>query len=129
MSGIWGEMPFLHMSKPPAQYARILAKDLGCTEEESHLLVKCLQSKDPKKIVELSQKFATFDHIPEPFIPVVDNWSAEPVLPQPLDQVWSDFDNIKIPLMIGGNKDEGVLFALQFLKNSDLYKRVNGHKL
>jgi len=124
-SGIWGEMPFLHNSKHPAEYGKSLARDLGCSDDDSELLVKCLQSKDPKKIIEHSQKFATFDHIPEPFIPVVDNWLNEPVLPQPLDQVWAKIENIRIPLMIGGNKDEGVLFIVQFLKNGDLYKRVN----
>ena len=125
MSGIWGEAPFLHMSKPAAEYGKMLAEKLGCSDPDTNTMVTCLQSKHPKDILEEGTKFAKFDYVPEPFIPVVDSYMQEPVLPKPLHEVWINSDKIDIPLMIGGNKDEGVLFQLQFLKDGTLYQQLN----
>ena len=126
MSGVWAEAPFLHTSKHPAQYAQMLASELGCDASgSSKEIVQCLQKKGPKDIIEMGSKFAEFDFIPEPFKPVVDSWNPSPILPDPLHEVWTKADIPDIPLMIGGNKDEGVLFMLEFLKNEALYDRVN----
>ena len=126
MSGVWGEAPFLHLSRPPAHYSRALAARLGCQDlEDTKLLLTCLRSKDAKQIVTESQHFATFDFIPEPFIPVVDDWAETPFLPVPLHEVWTSPLSPEVPLMIGGNKDDGVLFLLQFLKDEKLFARVN----
>ena len=48
-----------------------------------------------------------------------------PVLPQPLHEVWEKEAMPTVPLMIGGNKDDGVLLLLEFLKDETLYARVN----
>ena len=125
MSGVWAEVPFLHMSKPPQHYTNILAQNLGCDQLDSGERVACLQSKSPKDLIKEGQKFLVFDYMPQPFKPVVDSWMPNPVLPQALHEVWSNKDEIKVPLMIGGNKDEGVFFAIQFLKDSLLYDQVN----
>ena len=125
-SGVWGEAPFLHMSRQPAEYCRALAARLDCPDlQDTTQLVSCLRSKPAKDIVMESQHFAIFDFLPEPFIPVVDDWMETPVLPAPLHEVWKNPLNPKIPLMIGGNKDDGILFLLQFLKDGELYDRVN----
>ena len=126
MSGVWGESSFLHMSKPPYEYTKILAKNLGCKDHQaSQDILKCLQEKSPNKILEEASKFAVFDFMPEPFKPVVDSWMKEPMLPHPLHEVWDKMESSKIPIMIGGNKDEGVLFLIQFLKDEKLYTKVN----
>ena len=126
MSGVWAEAPLLHSSKPPASYAKLLASELGCDATgNSEEIVKCLEGKDQKDITETGAKFAEFDFIPEPFKPVVDSWNPSPVLPHPLHEVWTKAEIPDIPLMIGGNRDEGVLFMLEFLKTESLYARVN----
>ena len=126
MSGVWGEAPLLHSSNPPASYAKLLASELGCDATgNGEDIVKCLEGKDQKDITETGAKFAEFDFIPEPFKPVVDSWNPSPVLPHPLHEVWTKAEIPDIPLMIGGNKDEGVLFMLEFLKTESLYARVN----
>lgn len=125
MSGVWGEVPFLHMSKPPQHYSNILAENLGCPQSDSDGRVSCLQSKSPEDLIKEGQKFLLFDYMPQPFKPVVDSWMPNPVLPQALHEVWSNTESIKVPMMIGGTKDEGVFFAIQFLKDSLLYDRVN----
>ena len=126
MSGVWAETPFLHVSKHPSEYGRALGDWLGCQDlEDTKLLVSCLQSKPAKDIVETSKSFPLFDFVPEPFIPVVDDWMETPVLPAPLDQVWKNPLNPEIPVMLGGTKDDGVLLLLQFLKDEELYSRVN----
>ena len=126
MSGVLGEAPFLHSSKSPASYAKLLASELGCDATgKSEDIVNCLVSKDQKEITETGSKFSEFDFIPEPFKPVVDSWNPSPVLPHALHEVWEKADIPDIPLMIGGNKDEGVLFMMEFLKTESLYARVN----
>ena len=126
MSGVWAETPFLHTSKHPSEYCRALADWLGCPDlQNSGELVKCLRSKPAKDIVETSRSFPLFDFVPEPFIPVVDDWMETPVLPTPLHQVWKNPLNPEIPVMLGGNKDDGVLLLMQFLKDEELYSRVN----
>ena len=126
MSGVWGESPFLHTSKHPSEYTKVLAEILDCKDhQDSQGLVKCLQDKSAKEILDEASKFAVFDFMPEPFKPVVDTWMKQPFLPQPLHEVWDTVKDSKIPLMIGGNKDEGVLFLIQFLKDEKLYSRVN----
>ena len=125
MSGVWAEAPFLHLSKPAKSYSKKLASALGCDQEESAEMISCLQSKSPESITKEALNFLTFDFLPQPFKPVVDSWMPDPVLPDPLHQVWPNSDDIDKPLMIGGNKDEGVFFILQFLKDSLLYDKVN----
>jgi len=126
MSGVWGEMPFLHKSKKPTEYTAMLASGLGCDEGKSSLeTIKCLQQKHPKEILEQASKFRSFDLLPEPFTPSVDNYMQNPILPQPLHQVWEQDSFSTVPLMIGGNKDDGVLMLLEFLKDEKLYSRVN----
>ena len=126
MSGVLGEAPFLYSSKPPASYAKLLASELGCDATgNSEDIVNCLVSKDQKDITETGSKFSEFDFIPEPFKPVLDSWNPSPVLPNALHEVWTKADIPDIPLMIGGNKDEGVLFMMEFLQTESLYARVN----
>jgi len=126
MSGVWGEAPFLHKSKKPAEYTAMMAAGLGCAEGTTSLeTIKCLQQKHPKQILEEAGKFRTFEFLPEPFTPSVDSYMDNPVLPQPLHEVWEKESMPTVPLMIGGNKDDGVLLLLEFLKDETLYARVN----
>jgi len=126
MSGVWGEMPLVHKSKKPTDYTKKLATGLGCDVDKSSLhIIKCLQQKNVKEILEQAKSFRTFDFLPEPFSPVVDDYMRNPILPMPLHQVWNDPTFSPVPLMIGGNKDEGVLMLLEFLKDEKLYARVN----
>jgi len=126
MSGVWGEMPFLHKSKKPAEYTAMLAASLGCDGGKSSLdTIKCLQQKHPKDILEQASKFRTVGLIPEPFTPTVDNYMQNPVLPQHLHQVWEDDTIPTVPLMIGGNKEDGILLLLEFLKDEKMYARIN----
>jgi len=126
MSGVWGEEPFLHKSKKPSEYGSILAAGVGCGDHQStEDMIKCLRNKHPKDIIEEARKFRTFDFIPEPFTPTVDDYMPHPVLPQPLHQVWETNPPKDIPLMIGGNKDDGILMLLEFLQDEKLYSRIN----
>eukprot|EP00092_Neocalanus_flemingeri_P012684 GFUD01013668.1.p1 GENE.GFUD01013668.1~~GFUD01013668.1.p1 ORF type:complete len:641 (+),score=136.04 GFUD01013668.1:337-2259(+) len=126
MSGVWGEVPFLHKSKKPTEYTDMLATQLGCDVDKSSLdIIQCLQQKSPKEILEQASSFRTFNFLPEPFTPSVDDYMPNPILPMPLHQVWDDPSFSPVPLMIGGNKDDGILMLLEFLKDEKLYSRVN----
>ena len=101
MSGVWGEMPFLHKSQTPSSYADQLAKGnsavtlspsplsgVGCdTSAGSERTVTCLQEKSPKDLLLEAAKLRTFDFMPEPFTPVVDDFMEHSLLPKPLHEV------------------------------------------
>merc|ERR1711936_1056154 len=119
-------MPFLHKSKNPTEYTNKLATELGCeVGNSSFKTIKCFQQKHPKVILEQGNSFHIFKHLPEPFTPLVDGFMPNPVLPKPLHQVWDDPIFSPVPLMIGGNKDDGIYLILEFLKNEKLHSRVN----
>ena len=124
MSGVWGEMPFLHKSKSPATYAVRLAEKLGCETTDTATMVTCLRSKSSKDLLTQAATFRTFAFLPEPFTPVVDDFMEHPVLPQPLHNVWED--NLpSVPLIIGGNQHEGIAQLLEFIKDETKLAKLN----
>merc|ERR1712013_479758 len=55
-----------------------------------------------------------------------DGYMEAPLLPQPLHEVWDDpFPSSIVPLMIGGNKDEGILLLLEFLADRSKLTKLN----
>ena len=126
MSGVWGEAPGLHLSRPPAHYARTLGAALGCTEARSAALVACLQAAAPGQLLEAAAQLREFDFLPEPFKPVVDSWmGGAAVVPAALHEVWAQETVPRLPLLLGGTSEEGVLQLLHFLRDPALYARVN----
>ena len=110
----------------PAHYARSLGAALGCTEARSAALVACLQAAAPAQLLEAAAQLREFDFLPEPFKPVVDSWmGAAAVVPAALHEVWAQETVPRLPLLLGGTSEEGVLQLLHFLRDPALYARVN----
>ena len=128
MSGVWGEIPFLHKSKKPSAYALELANKVGCdvSPDLSSDIAKCLRSKSPELLIREAAGMRLFSFVPEPFTPTWDGYMEAPLLPQPLHEVWDDLSpSSMVPLMIGGNKDEGILLLLEFLADRSKLTKLN----
>jgi len=128
MSGVWGEIPFLHKSKKPSAYALDLATKVGCnvSPDLSSDIAGCLRSKSPEQLIKQAAASRLFSFLPEPFTPTWDGYMEAPVLPEPLHEVWNNpSPSSVVPLMIGGNKDEGILLLLEFLKDQSKLSKLN----
>jgi len=127
MSGVWGEMPFLHKSQPAPTYANQLAAKLGCdTSLDTAAIADCLRHKKPKDLLTQAATFRIFNFLPEPFTPSVDDYMPYPILAKPLHQLWDDISSFSpVPLIIGGNKDEGILMLLEFLQDETKLTELN----
>ena len=128
MSGVWGETPSLHLSKPASTYATSLATSIQCETLDSITMVDCLRNKSAKNILTKAAALRTFSFLPEPFKPSVDGYMEHPVLPQPLYQVWSEQKPtmvFRVPLMIGANQHEGIPMLLEFLQDESKLAKLN----
>jgi len=132
MSGAYASSNiFLHKCKPIPHYASILAVEVGCGSSplSSPATLQCLREKPVEDILRQAQTFVRYNFLNNPFKPTPDPDAEHPVLPDALDEVWkkaargnNQFDR---PLMIGGNKDDGIISYLDFLKDSTLFGVLN----
>ena len=129
MSGVWGFHPFLESaSKNPRRYALLLASELGCGEldvTDSEAIVRCLRHRDAASIVVAAAKFQRYGDLPMIFKPMRDSFLSDSVLP---DDPWSDEEEGRrvqdVPLLIGANRDEGIVSLLPFLQNKTLFEQL-----
>jgi carboxylesterase type B len=127
MSGVWGFHPFLDSAgKSPRRYALLLAAELGCGEvTDSEAIVRCLRHRDAASIVVAAAKFQRYGDLPMVFKPMRDSFLPDSVLP---DDPWSDEEvgrrKQNVPLLIGANRDEGIVSLLPFLQNKTLFEQL-----
>ena len=115
--------PIAHFGKSekhPAFYARTLAATLGCDPEASTKdIYSCLNKLDSATLIKPLFRENEFDEgggSRKAFKPVVDDYSARPFLPkEPLTLIEEGAFN-KVPLIVGSNRDEGLIF-MHFNKN------------
>ncbi len=130
MSGVWGFHPFLEStSKNPRRNALLLATELGCGEldvTDSEAIVRCLRDRDAASIVVAAVKFQRYGDLPMIFKPMRDSFLPDSVLS---DDPWSDEEELgrrrqDVPLLVGANRDEGIVSLLPFLRNKTLFEQL-----
>ena len=120
---------FCKSEKHPAYYARTLAATLGCDPEASTTnITACLSEVDGATLNKPLFKENEFEIWRKQFKPIVDDFASKPFMPkEPLEIIESgDFN--KVPLIVGSNKHEGLMFML-FNPNlqEDLRSRFNDY--
>jgi len=126
MSGSYGTNNiFLHNSRKIPHYTSILAAELNCdVTKTSEDTINCLRRLPAEEILRKASLFVHYNVINNPFKPTPDPGAIEPVLPHPLDDLWKKDTPFDVPLLIGGNKDEGIISFVDFLSDESLYKNV-----
>jgi len=126
MSGTYGfQNIFLHNSRKIPHYASLLASELSCdilkTPEDT---INCLREKPVEEILGKANLFVQYNFLNNPFKPVPDPEAANPVLPYKQNDLWSGNSSFDVPLLIGGNKDEGIMSFIDFLGDDSLFAPV-----
>ena len=113
---------------------RTLAEYAGCNSTESNsLILLCLQRADEYVIASIMKnKFLlseTGNYLPNPFLPVMDNFNGESnhiLTKDPLDMI-DNFEFNDVPLILGTNSDEGIMFLPKFLPATKPAKYIKEH--
>jgi len=120
--------PYTALRKPPSHYARSLSAELGCPVSEDPL--PCLQSLSPSHIYKhllLFNSCSVRDDLglsyPGPWVPGVDKATQEPFLPRDPEEVLRSGADNGVPVMIGFNSEEGLLYTSRFQKDPDFQTR------
>jgi len=123
--------PFTAVSNPPAQYARSLATAVGCSGPD---ILTCLQTVSPRT---LFNQHLMFDEcsirsdwkltFPGPWVPVVDSYLQDPFLPQDPEETMKSENISHVPLIIGYNEEDGLLFTTRFLKEQAFEEHFNAN--
>jgi len=95
----------------PVPYAQTLAGLVNCPEDNSTLMLSCLQTKTSEEIFEAQAQIPNVYVDGEfYFLPVVDGQLTDAVFPQPpLDLIRNGLYN-KVPYINGVNEKEGAIF-------------------
>jgi len=118
--------PFVGLDKHPKFYGRKFVEKMGGNPDDSiDDILSLLQSKDAAEIQEQTNLFEEFIRAPMPFKPIVDkDLVDDPVLPdEPIDLIKSGKFN-KVPLIIGTNRNEGLLIKAFYERNPGGYDQA-----
>lgn len=119
-------IPSIH---PPEYYARFLLEDLEPEDDLDQLnsLQQCqiLQTVPVQDLVQRNALFEEFKNTLIPWVPVVDKFSSNPFLPNDPQLLLNEGNYNQVPIIIGGNENEGCINIVQFLRQSDLFKTVH----
>lgn len=109
--------------------AKKLATLLGCPEEDSFELVKCLKTRPSRQIVGSVKNFLHWLYNPfSPFGIVVDKWSYNPIIPRHPYLLLKEGKVKDLPIIFTQNENEGLYPASDFLE--DLHElEANWNKL
>ncbi len=120
-------MPLVRQYIPPADYGkRFLTEALNCKDiDDKDKVMQCLRDAPLYKIMEGTRMFEKYAFTPGVYRPVVDlEFSKDPMLP------YNRYSNIKgghhnkVPILMGGNKDEGAFVTVQFMTNQTKFDVV-----
>lgn len=115
--------PFVGLDKHPRHYSNALIRRLGGDPAGSlEDILRLLQSKDAVELQRLTDMFEEFIRYPMPFKPIVDkDLVDDPLIPdEPLTLIKEGRYN-KVPIMIGSNKNEGLLVKGFYARNLSKY--------
>ena len=112
--------PYTKLNRRPGSYSSEIVKNVVCDQSDN--ILKCLQNLS---FEDLNKYFYHFDEcsvradisltFPGPWIPVVDDYSDQPFLPQDPHKLVSNNKISQVPIMIGFTKDEGALWTSRFM--------------
>jgi len=110
----WGAITPTHA----IQYAQLFTQSLGCQGEED--VLTCLQTQDVADVLALSQLGGLYGV----WLPVPDdNFTSDSFLPGDPEELMETGEfNTDIEVIIGTNKDEGILQFLDMLANPALWE-------
>ena len=113
-----------------ASFCRQLLEDLDPEDDLDQLnslqLLQILQKTNAKELVKRNALFEEFMFTLIPWKPIVDKFASNPFLPDDPRVLLSEGEFNHVPIMTGGNQDEGTMFLTQFLLNEDLFEQVGG---
>ena len=115
--------PFVGLDKHPRHYTdKLIAKLGGDPAAPLEDNIKLLQSKDAAELQRLTNMFEEFIRYPMPFKPIVDkDLVDDPLIPdEPITLIKEGRYN-KVPMMIGTNKNEGLLIKGFYARNLAKY--------
>ncbi|TRY61736.1 hypothetical protein TCAL_13366, partial [Tigriopus californicus] len=120
-------LPIAKSDNHPGFYAQALAKHFSCG---SNLTVtssiQCLEREDPHQIVlEAKKLFSSFLSNPYPFKPVLDNTTSLPFFRRDPFEILESGDFRQMPIMIGNNRDEGLIVSSNFIRNPRLWREFH----
>lgn len=73
---------FTHMDKKPRIYAKRLAEEFNCDNDNPDVITRCLQKVPALDLARKTDFFLQFPWIgPVIWLPIVDNFSSNPILP------------------------------------------------
>ncbi|XP_045467364.1 venom carboxylesterase-6-like [Harmonia axyridis] len=111
----------------PLERAMELGTLVGCDAKSTQSLVECLRKRPAKQIVGAVGKFQPWKYNPfSPFGAVVDEWSADPVLPKHPLQILMEGDGSDTPWMISHTSSEGLYPGADFYPQENL-KYIDEH--
>jgi len=129
-SGAITDLRNLIPSHPPEYYARQVLEDLEVEDDLDQLdslqLLQILQKVPANQIVQRNGLFEEFMFALVPWKPIVDgNHASKPFIPDDPRILLAEGNFNKVPIITGGNQDEGTFFLTQFLANEDLFEEVH----
>ncbi|XP_045467363.1 venom carboxylesterase-6-like [Harmonia axyridis] len=111
----------------PLERAMELGTLVGCEAESTQSLVDCLRKRPAKQIVGAVGEFQPWKYNPfSPFGVVVDEWSADPVLPKHPLQILEERDVSDTPWIISHTSGEGLYPGAEFYPEENL-KYIDEH--
>ena len=100
-----------------------VAAKLNCAKKTDAETVLCLQKVDANKFMEMAFSDPSYKFTPsEDFL-----YSQKPFFYTSVEDSFSSGLNVKVPLIAGFNKDEGIIFAAGILNNSTRLDELNLH--
>ena len=84
-----------------------------------------LQKVPVQELVSRHGLFEKFMFTKNPWKPIVDNHASKPFIPDDPKVLVSDGQFNQVPIIIGGNQDEGSMYMAQFLLNPELFEEVH----
>lgn len=110
--------------RDPSYYTDRVAESLGCKDKAS--IVECLQTAPLDKLLDYTYQFDQCNvrsdlkiSYPTPWIPTVDRWAPTSFLPGTPKELTSEGGVARVPILVGFNKDEGLLLTTRFIKEPD----------
>ena len=128
---MWSEwvIDFLKLSyfRSPSYYAIKLGEAVGCDDEGT--LIPCLQNTPVSQIIQQTLLFDEcgmrsdyFMSSPGPWIPVSDPYADKSFIPEDPESLVAQGRGSNIPIMVGFNEKEGLLYSTRFIKDKEFYQ-------
>ena len=106
--------------RTPRTYACAVAQKLGYKGDLSSpdLVLEFLQQQPAVDILKQSTLFLDWDYVnPMPWVPIQDSFSSNPFLPRSFHEAVKAGEFMKVPVVMGLCKDEGLILSAPFYRN------------